>query len=90
MDQGLMLGIIRRCFSTLTLSPSPQMDVIFFMVLFMDLNIQIDSLFSFLELGGAGTATNIPHPEVRNCPHFPPTKHTKAQSSLLRANLSRS
>ena len=50
MDQGLMLGVIRRCFSTLALSPSPQMDVIFFMVLFMDLNIQIDSLFSFSEL----------------------------------------
>lgn len=60
------------------------------MVLFMELNIQIDSLFPSLELGGPGTATaTTPYHHttthrVRNCP-------SKQQSpSLLPANLSQS
>lgn len=48
-----MLAVTRHGFSTLALSPSQETHVIF-MVLFVELNIQIDSLFPSLELGGTG------------------------------------
>lgn len=81
-------GRDQACFNTLALSPSLKMHVIFFMVLFMELNIQIDSLFPSLELGGMSTATaTATTPPPPPPPHYPqgeklPLNPEKSLSSL--------
>ena len=71
IDQGLMLVNTHHCFGTLTLSRPLQMDVIF-MALFMELNIQIDSLFHFPGLFWEGADKHHhPHPGAGNCSPAP-------------------
>ena len=59
-----------HCFGTLALSLALQMDVIF-MAVFMELNIQIDSLFPFPGLFWEETDKH-PHPKAGNCSPPPP------------------